>query len=59
MSSKKIVEDDSAQSARFVEAARKEGIETVGPAFRRGLAALAPKAKPNPKAAKAKAAKRR
>jgi hypothetical protein len=57
---KTIIRDDPPQSDRFIEAARKEGIEEVGEAFKRGLGRLAPKAKPIPKvpASKPKRAKR-
>jgi len=39
---KKFTADDPAQSHRFIEAAKTEGIEDVGPAFRRGLGIVAP-----------------
>ena len=55
---KQFTADDPAQSQRFVEAAKAEGIEKVPPGFEHSLAGLAPKAKPKGAARKPKRAKR-
>lgn len=57
---KTFVQHDPAQSERFIEAAKKDGITEVGAAFRRDLVLLAPVTKPTPKkpARKPKRAKR-
>ncbi len=57
---KKPAGDDPAQSQRFIEAAKAEGIEEVGEAFGRALGRVAPlaKAAPKPGARKPKRAKR-